>query len=148
MDTLLYNVNALDAGVIATCIADIGVKITGKVRLLLHAIARGNLKPLITEGNDEHAELSTQDIQLTGYAMGYSLLDWTRGLLKAGLFHTDARVVGLTSEGVDKYWEGYAAVSIAKGIFTEFSYVYGCGVCPVWYKGPILCRRVSQKQHR
>src|SRR3569833_2960930 len=43
-----------------------------------------------------------------------SLLDWTRGLLSVGLFHDDARIIGLTSEGSHKYWEGYAAVSIAK----------------------------------
>ncbi len=114
VETLLYNVNALDATVIASCIADMSAKVTGKVRLLLHAIARGNLKPLVTETNDETAELSAEDIQMTTYAMSNSLLDWTRGLLKAGLFHSDARVIGLTSEGVDKYWEGYAAVSIAK----------------------------------
>lgn len=114
ISTLLYNVNALDAGTIATCIADMGEKMGGKVRLLLHAIARGNLKPLVTETNDEHTQLSAQDIQLTSYAMSHSLLDWLRALLKAGLMHTDARVVGLTSEGVNKYWDGYAAVSIAK----------------------------------
>jgi len=114
VETLLYNVNALDAGNIASCIADMGEKMTGKVRLLLHAIARGNLKPLVTESNNEQAELSAEDIQMTSYAMSNSLLDWTRGLLKAGLLHTDARVIGLTSEGVNKHWDGYAAVSIAK----------------------------------
>jgi enoyl-[acyl-carrier-protein] reductase (NADH) len=54
------------------------------------------------------------DIQLTTYAMGTSLLDWTRDLLDKDAFNADARIIGLTSEGEDKYWEGYAAVSLAK----------------------------------
>lgn len=81
----------------------------GKVKLLLHSIARGNLKALAGDN-----ALSAEDIQFTSYAMANSLLDWTRALLNAELFHRDARVVGLTSEGAHKHWEGYAAVSIAK----------------------------------
>ena len=46
--------------------------------------------------------------------MSNSLLDWTRAILKAELFHTDGRIIGLTSEGAHKHWDGYAAVSIAK----------------------------------
>jgi enoyl-[acyl-carrier protein] reductase III len=80
-----------------------------QVKLLLHSIARGNLKPLT--GDDA---LTVEDIQFTTYAMSNSLLDWTRDLLKAELFHSDARIIGLTSEGSHKYWDGYAAVSLAK----------------------------------
>lgn len=85
----------------------------GRVKLLLHSIARGNLKPLM-DNNGSDGLLSADDIQLTTYAMSNSLLDWTRLLLNEGLFNADARVIGLTSEGAHKYWEGYAAVSIAK----------------------------------
>jgi enoyl-[acyl-carrier protein] reductase III len=83
------------------------------VKLLLHSIARGNLKPLAGE-KDPAEELSTEDIQFTSYAMSNSLLDWTRAILKAELFHQDGRIMGLTSEGAHKHWDGYAAVSIAK----------------------------------
>ncbi|MEP6673965.1 MAG: SDR family oxidoreductase [Ferruginibacter sp.] len=89
---------------------------TGKkkcVRLLLHSIARGNLKPLLA-ANAEEDVLSAEDIQLTTYAMSNSLLDWTRHLLNEDLFCEDGRVIGLTSEGATKYWANYAAVSIAK----------------------------------
>jgi NAD(P)-dependent dehydrogenase (short-subunit alcohol dehydrogenase family) len=83
------------------------------IKLLLHSIARGNLKPIAGSG-DPNDELSAEDIQFTTYAMSNSLLDWTRAILEAGLFHADARIVGLTSEGAHKFWDGYAAVSIAK----------------------------------
>ena len=82
------------------------------VRILLHSIARGNLKDLTSEKADQ--QLSTEDLQLTTYAMSNSLLDWTRLLADAGLFADTASVIGLTSEGAHKYWDSYAAVSVAK----------------------------------
>ncbi len=46
--------------------------------------------------------------------MGTSLLGWTQGLFQRGLFADDARIFGLTSEGNEVAWKGYAAVSAAK----------------------------------
>jgi enoyl-[acyl-carrier protein] reductase III len=117
-NVLAYNINALDADSRESFtkeFADIAEK--HSVKLLLHSIARGNLKPLTIKNNKEdeaYNTLSIDDIQLTAYAMSTSLLDWTRSLLNADLFHSDGRIIGLTSEGAHKYWEGYAAVSIAK----------------------------------
>lgn len=113
-----FNINALDTlgrnSFIEQFMA-IGKK--HSVRLLLHSIARGNLKPLVLPDGDldkSNEVLSIEDIRLTTYAMSTSILDWVRSILKAELFQPDARIIGLTSEGSHKYWEGYAAVSIAK----------------------------------
>jgi NAD(P)-dependent dehydrogenase (short-subunit alcohol dehydrogenase family) len=115
---LPYNINALDRDGIALFIKEITERADKQsVKLLLHSIARGNLKPLVITGQGREVDselLSTEDIQLTTYAMANSLLDWTRSILKAGLFHADGRIIGLTSEGAHKHWESYAAVSIAK----------------------------------
>lgn len=114
VNIITYNLNALDVSSRQNFMNDFGTEARkGKVRLLLHSIARGNLKPLISAQNSD-ALLSTEDIQLTSYAMSNSLLDWTRDLLQAGLFSADARVIGLTSEGAHKHWDAYAAVAIAK----------------------------------
>ena len=112
---LPYNINALDEAGRSAFIAGFEnvESVKGNVRLLLHSIARGNLKPLVTDAS-EGAILSIEDIQLTTYAMSNSLLDWARLLLGAGLFCPDARIIGLTSEGAYKYWDSYAAISIAK----------------------------------
>jgi enoyl-[acyl-carrier protein] reductase III len=111
-----YNINALTTEgrekFLAKFTAE-GKASKHKVKLLLHSIARGNLKPLAGR-KDSKDELSTEDIQFTSYAMSNSLLDWTRAILDAELFHQDARIIGLTSEGAHKHWDGYAAVSIAK----------------------------------
>jgi enoyl-[acyl-carrier protein] reductase III len=112
---LAYNINALNKEGRESFIAEFTAVVKQKrcVKLLLHSIARGNLKHLVANSPDESA-LSTEDIQVTIYAMATSLLDWARLLLENELFMPDARVLGLTSEGAHKYWDGYAAVSIAK----------------------------------
>jgi enoyl-[acyl-carrier protein] reductase III len=108
-----YNINALDAIARQIFIEQLGAVIPKhRIKLLLHSIARGNLKPLISDKNN--GELSIDDIELTTYAMSTSILDWSRDLLKGDFFNEDARIIGLTSEGSNKYWESYAAVSIAK----------------------------------
>jgi NAD(P)-dependent dehydrogenase (short-subunit alcohol dehydrogenase family) len=58
--------------------------------------------------------LDDEDVARTIYAMGTSLLSWTQDLQVRGLFASDARVIGLTSEGNEVAWKGYAAVSAAK----------------------------------
>lgn len=112
VEILPFNINALDVAGMQSFIQQFAGKSSHKkcVRLLLHSIARGNLKPL-AGGN---AGLSQEDIQLTTHAMATSLLDWTRQLHKENLFCEDARVVALTSEGAHTFWESYAAVAIAK----------------------------------
>lgn len=106
-----FNINALDVSGRDQFIKEIeNVIPKGSVKLLLHSIARGNLKPLV----GEEPVLTTEDIQHTSYAMSNSLLDWARLIIANNLFDTDARIIGLTSEGAHRYWDGYAAVSIAK----------------------------------
>lgn len=118
---LSFNENALDKKTRDSCIQTLTETIqSGSVKVLVHSIARGNLKPLITHSETDSAtepdlsELSADDIALTSYAMCSSLLDWARDIFKAALFCSDARVIGLTSQGAHTFWQGYAAVSIAK----------------------------------
>lgn len=84
------------------------------VRLLLHSIAFGNLKPLVAGAASDEPLLEDEDFARTVYAMGLSLLSWTRELHNHGLFRKDARVLGFTSEGGSRAIAGYAAVSAAK----------------------------------
>ncbi|MGM0392462.1 MAG: enoyl-ACP reductase FabI [Bacteroidota bacterium] len=82
----------------------------GKIRTLVHSIAKGNLKPM----NGEGPVLENIDFQLTLDAMALSLYDWTQAVFKAKLFSKDARVISFTSEGSQKAWPNYGAVSVAK----------------------------------
>ena len=89
-----------------------------KVRALIHSLAKGNLKPMVAENQ---RSLQHDDFQLTIDAMAISLYDWTKDLLAAGLFAADARVISFTSEGSQKAWQNYAAVSAAKAALEAIS---------------------------
>ncbi len=83
----------------------------GKIRTLVHSIAKGNLKPMI---GDNVPTLKNDDFNLTINAMAISLYDWTKAVFEAKLFASDARIISFTSEGNTKAWQNYAAVSAAK----------------------------------
>ena len=107
-----YNTDAFHSEKKAVLIEDLVEKLQGgTIKILLHSIAKGNLKPMISEST---SNLKTEDFQLTIQAMGISLYDWTKAIFKARLFSDDARVVSFTSEGNTKAWKNYAAVSAAK----------------------------------
>ena len=83
----------------------------GKIKVLLHSIAKGNLKPMVSL---EKPILKNDDFHLTIEAMSISLYDWVQALFKEQLFANDTRILSFTSEGNQKAWENYAAVSAAK----------------------------------
>ncbi|KAA3613787.1 MAG: SDR family NAD(P)-dependent oxidoreductase [Calditrichaeota bacterium] len=58
--------------------------------------------------------LGDEDFALTLYSMGTSLSSWVQDLFAEKMFATDARIFGLTSEGNEIAWKGYAAVAAAK----------------------------------
>jgi len=132
---LPFNINALDATARQIFIADFVSDKKHRVKVLLHSIARGNLKPLVAENG---APLSIDDIQLTTYAMATSMLDWARDLLNADAFCPDARVIGLTSEGSHKYWDGYAAVSVAKASLESLNTYMAVELAPFGLKTNLI----------
>jgi len=156
-----FNQDALAEDSRAEILDDLGQRLEadgGRIRLLLHSIAFGNLKLIgpeapsnsaarvtlarelgveeerlaevadrsFSEGVDgvqgltsppSYAQdlfLEDEDMVRTIYAMGTSLLTWTQDVLARGLFAPDARVLGMTSEGNEVAWKGYAAVAAAK----------------------------------
>lgn len=90
----------------------------GKIRCLLHSIAKGNLKPMI---GDEDESLSTDDFSITLQAMATSLYDWTKIIFNENLFAEDARILAFTSEGSTKPINNYGAVSAAKAALEAIS---------------------------
>ncbi len=118
---LAFNLDALSAEGIATTLEGLKAAAgTGKLRVLLHSIAFGNLKPIAPVKDEAlkaiYGETLTEDEDMarTIYSMGTSLLTWVQAAFRAELFAADARVFGLTSEGNEVAWRGYAAVSAAK----------------------------------
>lgn len=83
----------------------------GKVKVLVHSIAKGNLKPMQSE---DSPELKNDDFHLTIENMAISLYDWTKSIFEQKIFAADARIISFTSEGNKKAWKNYGAVSAAK----------------------------------
>jgi NAD(P)-dependent dehydrogenase (short-subunit alcohol dehydrogenase family) len=160
VELVTFNADAHDTAVSGQILDDVARRLggAGRIRVLLHSIAFGNLKLLVAErpresnapqalakalGIDERrlveaadrllgegvdavvgiaspaayandAFIDEEDLARTIHSMGTSLLGWTQETLRRGLFASDARVIGLTSEGNTVAWKGYAAVSAAK----------------------------------
>lgn len=83
----------------------------GCIKILVHSVAKGNLKPMVSDGSPT---LKNDDFHLTLDAMAFSLYDWTKAIFEAKLFAEDTRIISFTSEGNTKAWQNYAAVSAAK----------------------------------
>jgi enoyl-[acyl-carrier protein] reductase III len=113
VELMFFNMDALSVESRRQIIDELVLKLEGqrRIKLLLHCIAKGNLKPLVS---DQQTTLSGKDYHLTIEAMATSLWDWTRDLLDADLLGDPASIIGLTSEGNQKVWPGYGAVSAAK----------------------------------
>jgi len=82
-----------------------------KVKVLVHSIAKGNLKPMVSA---DIPTLQNDDFHLTLENMAFSLYDWVQAIFKRELFSQDARVISFTSMGNVRAWQNYAAVSAAK----------------------------------
>tara|TARA_R110002051_G_scaffold257435_6_gene316462 strand:- start:5979 stop:6788 length:810 start_codon:yes stop_codon:yes gene_type:complete len=107
-----YNLDATNSEKRNEIITDIQSWIgSDKIHILVHSIAKGNLKPMLSE--DEN-ELDHQDFNITLDAMAISLYDWTKELSKKSLFDNDTRIISFTSEGNNKVIPNYGAVSVAK----------------------------------
>jgi enoyl-[acyl-carrier protein] reductase I len=113
-----FNFDALNTIKMKSMIQEIK-EITGEksIHLLLHSIAKGNLKPIVKENKG----LLGSDFNLTIQSMGISYYDWVMEALNNDLFSTKARVVAFTSEGSSRVHHNYAAVSAAKASLESIS---------------------------
>ena len=90
----------------------------GNVKVLVHSIAKGNLKPMLSK---DGSTLQNDDFRLTIESMAISLYDWTKDIFDQNLFSDDARIISFTSEGNTKAWPNYAAVSAAKVVLESIT---------------------------
>ncbi len=85
------------------------------------------MKNLLAQGHQEFGKLlgdeqvfrsdsllDEEDFAQTIFCMGTSLMFWVQELHQREMFAEDSRVMGLTSQGNQIAWPGYAAVSAAK----------------------------------
>lgn len=108
---IFINMNAASADKRARAIermSEAGVK----VKVMLHSLAFGSLKPMVGETREE--SLDQKQIEMTLDVMANSLVYWVQDLVWANLFADDARIYSMTSEGNQRVMTHYGAVSAAK----------------------------------
>jgi NAD(P)-dependent dehydrogenase (short-subunit alcohol dehydrogenase family) len=84
----------------------------GTLRVLMHSLAWGTLKPLA--GAEQVA--SKKQIEITADTMGHSLVYWVQECLRAGLLDRGCRIFAMTSSGGTRAIPNYGPVSAAKAI--------------------------------
>lgn len=120
IEFLSFNNDALNIAKRENCLVELKKHLgeKGKIKTLIHSIAKGNLKPMVSA---ENQTLQNDDFQITINAMAISLYDWFKSIFERKLFAEDARIISFTSEGNTKPWQNYAAVSAAKGTLEAIS---------------------------
>jgi len=88
------------------------------IRLLLHSLAFGTLKPFIADQSSD--AISQKNLEMTLDVMANSLLYYVQDVVRKGLMEHGGRVVGLTSAGATRVLPMYGAVSAAKAAMESY----------------------------
>jgi enoyl-[acyl-carrier protein] reductase III len=113
---VFYNINAADLIKQDETLDDIqeqfGNDSSQTVKVLLHSLAFGTLKPFISKKSEE--TLTPAQMEMTVNVMAHSLVYWVQGLISRNLMKRGGRIFGMTSSGGHTVMPYYGAVSAAK----------------------------------
>lgn len=119
---LLINANAADDNKRAEIIQQIKEHMAKDdnpvLRVLIHSIAFGALKPLFAEKREDM--LNKKQIEMTMDVMANSLIYWTQDLFFEKLLAENSRIFALTSIGSSRSMINYGAVSAAKAAIESY----------------------------
>lgn len=101
----------------------------GFVRIFVHSIAFGTLKPFISLNNPSENILKSQ-IEMTLDVMANSLVYWVQDLVKEKLMSVGGRIFAMTSAGSHRVWKGYGAVSATKSALESHIRQLACELAP------------------
>jgi NAD(P)-dependent dehydrogenase (short-subunit alcohol dehydrogenase family) len=114
-EALFFNVNAADPDKRREVLDAFQARAGGTgapIRVLLHSLAFGTLKPFITESEPESLTKAQMDMTLD--VMANSLVYWTQDLVRRKVMGSGGRIFAMTSAGGARVWKTYGAVSAAK----------------------------------
>jgi enoyl-[acyl-carrier-protein] reductase (NADH) len=109
-----FNVNAADHDKrkeVIKEIADYLKKENKYLRIVLHSLAFGTLKPYIGEDR-----ITPQNMEMTVEVMGHSLVWWVIELFENKLLGNGSRIFAMTSMGSQRVWKNYGPISAAKAV--------------------------------
>lgn len=88
------------------------------IRILVHSLAFGTLKPFISENPAD--EINQKQIEMTLNVMANSLIYWTQDIINKKLMERGGKIYGMTSSGGQRQIEFYGAVSAAKACLESY----------------------------
>jgi NAD(P)-dependent dehydrogenase (short-subunit alcohol dehydrogenase family) len=118
-----FNVNAADDAKRRAVLADVAERLAARakgesVRVLMHSIAFGSLRPMV--GGDGDETLTRIQIEMTLDVMATSLVYWAQDLLAMGALASHGRVFAMTSGGSTQALPSYGAVGAAKAALEAY----------------------------
>ena len=139
-----YNVNAADEDKRAEVLDDVNRRFTErgrgeKVRVLLHSLAFGTLKPLVGED-----AVNQKQVDMTCDVMAHSLVYWTQDLLSRQLLSNQGRIFAMTSTGAAQVWRGYGVVSSAKAALESHIRQLALELGPAGITANAICAGVTE----
>jgi len=122
VEVVFYNVNAADdqkRKEIIEYIKEIfKTKEDPKLRVLLHSLAFGAIKPFFSV---DHKEMvSKKQIEMTMDVMANSLVYWVQDLFKEKLLAENSRIFALSSIGSERAMLNYGSISAAKAAIESY----------------------------
>jgi len=113
---VFYNINAADAIKRNETLDDIQELFAKEhnqtIKVLLHSLAFGTLKPFIAKKQDEM--MSQAQMEMTIDVMANSIVYWVQGMMVRNLMARGGKIFGMTSSGGHTVLPNYGAVSAAK----------------------------------
>jgi enoyl-[acyl-carrier protein] reductase III len=114
-EAVFFNINAADAikrNEILDEMQERFAESPGTVRVLLHSLAFGTLKPFIAKKSED--AINQAQMEMTIDVMANSMVYWVQGLLYRNLMKRGGRIFAMTSSGGHTALPNYGAVSAAK----------------------------------
>ncbi|HXH83719.1 MAG TPA: SDR family oxidoreductase [Candidatus Tectomicrobia bacterium] len=115
-EACFFNINAADPARRAEVLARLergldGAGGRGRLRVLLHSLAFGTLRPLV---GDPTERVTASQMDMTLDVMAHSLVYWTQEVVERGLMGAGGRIFAMTSSGSTRVLPAYGPVSAAK----------------------------------
>ena len=112
-----FNMNAADADRRAEAVAAMDALLadrgeTGRLRVLVHSLAFGTLKPFVAHSATDAVTAAQMDMTLD--VMAHTLVYWTQDVVSRGLMREGGRIYAMTSSGGTRVLPSYGPVSAAK----------------------------------
>lgn len=116
VEARFFNINAADPEKRKTVLTELSKILTergemGRVRVLMHSLAFGALRPFIGDAVDT---ITPQQMDMTFDVMANSLVYWVQDIVNCDLMGEGGRIYAMTSAGGHRVWPSYGPVSAAK----------------------------------